>query len=75
MALEDSGTIPLEVREPRYRCQHAIRHAFTAAITRYYKTHPMQLQDPDAEASIDSLFKLMLDVFGVLDRYEIQDKQ
>lgn len=69
----DSG--PVEVKTPRQRCYHEIRHVVTGTVAEYYKKNPAAMAAPDAEAKLDQLIKMMLRILSVLNKYAIEDLQ
>jgi hypothetical protein len=67
----DSG--PIEMRSPRYRLHHGIRHIFSSAVAEFYRKHPGRLTE-DAEIATDGLLKIMLSVLDKVDEFEVREK-
>jgi hypothetical protein len=68
---DDSGEV--EVLSARRRAYHAIRAEVASAYFRFYKKHPEKIHEPEAKESLDAIMRLMARIYGVLDRYEIED--
>jgi hypothetical protein len=66
---------PPDTATPQARCEHAIRHAFSAAIVDYYRRHPAFLKDEvQLDATSYAMLKLMDTILETLQGYVIADR-